>query len=143
MRYANGARILKPERWVKLDENNNLTDTIAEFDVIDKPVLRNNFTIAYLSTIISMIDKLGNQKMQVVKYLLSKMDSNNLILKTIAEIEKDTGISDKTIRDTLKILEKANIIRRRTGVIMISPLLVNRGSAMKERYLLTKFHAID
>ena len=143
MRYANGARILKPERWVKLDENNNLTDIIAEFDVVDKPVLRNNFTIAYLSTIISMIDKLGNQKMQVVKYLLSKMDSNNLVLKTVAEIEKDTGISDKTIRDTLKILEKANIIKRRTGVVMISPLLVNRGNAVKERYLLTKFRAID
>ncbi len=143
MRYTNGTIILQPERWVKLDKNNNLTDTIAEFDVVDKPVLRHNFMIAYLSTIISMIDKLANQKMQVLKYLLSKMDSNNLILKTIAEIEKDTGISDKTIRDTLKILEKANIIKRRTGVIMISPNLVNRGNALKERYLLTKFHAID
>ena len=42
--------------------------------------------IAYLSTIVWMIDKLGNQKMQVVKYLLQEMDSNNLIIKTIAEI---------------------------------------------------------
>ena len=143
MRYANGARILKPELWVKLDKDGNLTDEIAEFDVVDKPVLRHNFMIAYLSTIVSMIDKLGNQKMQVVKYLLQEMDSNNLIIKTIAEIEKETGVSDKTIRETLKILEKANIIRRRTGVIMISHTLVNRGNSAKERYLLTKFRAID
>ena len=143
MRYANGTRILEPERWVKLDKDGNLTDEIAEFDVVDKPVLRHNFMIAYLSTIVSMIDKLGNQKMQVVKYLLQEMDSNNLIIKTIAEIEKETGVSDKTIRETLKILEKANIIRRRTGVIMISSTLVNRGNSAKERYLLTKFRAID
>ena len=143
MRYANGTRILEPERWVKLDKEGNPTDEVAEFDVVDKPVLRQNFMIAYLSTIVSMIDKLGNQKMQVVKYLLKEMDSNNLIIKTIVEIEKETSISDKTIRETLKILENANIIHRRTGVIMISPKLVNRGNAGKERYLLTKFHQID
>ena len=143
MKYANGTRILEPERWVKLDKEGNPTDEVAEFDVVDKPVLRQNFMIAYLSTIVSMIDKLGNQKMQVVKYLLKEMDSNNLIIKTIVEIEKETSISDKTIRETLKILENANIIHRRTGVIMISPKLVNRGNAGKERYLLTKFHQID
>ncbi|MBQ7723368.1 MAG: replication/maintenance protein RepL [Selenomonadaceae bacterium] len=143
MKHANGTRILEPERWVKLDKEGNPTDEVAEFDVVDKPVLRQNFMIAYLSTIVSMIDKLGNQKMQVVKYLLKEMDSNNLIIKTIVEIEKETSISDKTIRETLKILENANIIHRRTGVIMISPKLVNRGNAGKERYLLTKFHQID
>ena len=143
MRYANGTRILEPERWVKLDKNGTPTDEIAEFNVVDKPVLRQNFMIAYLSTIVSMIDKLGNQKMQVVKYLLKEMDSNNLIIKTIAKIEKETGISHTTIQETLKILENANIIHRRTGVIMISPKLVNRGNAGKERYLLTKFHQID
>ena len=143
MKYANGTRILEPERWVKLDKEGNPTDEVAEFDVVDKPVLRQNFMIAYLSTIVSMIDKLGNQKMQVVKYLLKEMDSNNLIIKTIAEIEKETGISHTTIQETLKILENANIIHRRTGVIMISPKLVNRGNAGKERYLLTKFHQID
>lgn len=143
MKYANGTRILEPERWVKLDKEGNPTDEVAEFDVVDKPVLRQNFMIAYLSTIVSMIDKLGNQKMQVVKYLLKEMDSNNLIIKTIVEIEKETSISDKTIRETLKILENANIIHRRTGIIMISPKLVNRGNAGKERYLLTKFRQID
>lgn len=143
MKYVNGTRILEPERWVKLDKEGKPTGEVAEFDVVDKPVLRHNFMIAYLSTIVSMIDKLGNQKMQVVKYLLKEMDSNNLITKTIAKIEKETGISHTTIQETLSILEKANIIRRQTGVIMISPKLVNRGNAGKERYLLTRFRQID
>lgn len=143
MKYAKGTRILEPETWVKLDKNGNLTDIKAEFDVVDKPVQRQGFMIAYLSAIVSMIDKLGNQKMQVVKYLLKEMDNNNLVISTIAKIEKETGISHTTIQATLKMLEEANIIKRKTGIIMLSPHLINRASAEKERYLLTRFHKID
>ena len=143
MKCINNGKILEPERWIKLDKNGNLTDTIAEFAVVDKPVQRQGFMIAYLTAIVSMIDKLGNKKMQVVRYLIKQMDSNNLVIKTIAKIEKDTGISHTTIQATLKALETAGIIKRQNGVIMLSPKLLNRGSVDKERYLLTRFYQID
>ena len=143
MKHTKRARILEPERWAKLDKSGRPTDTIAEFDVLDKPVTRNGFMIAYLSAIVSMIDRFGNQKMKVVKYLLKTMDSNNLVIKTIAKIEAETGISHTTIQETLKILETAGIIKRQNGVIMVSPKLVNRGDAQKECYLLTRFYQID
>ena len=143
MRYANGTRILEPERWVKLDKDGNLTDTIAEFDVVDKPVPRQGFMIAYLQAIVATIDRLGNKKMKVVRYLLKHMDSNNIVIKTVDEIAKESQISRPTVIDTLKILEEEEIIKRRTGVVMISPKLVNRGNAQKERYLLMRFRAMN
>ena len=42
----------------------------------------------------------------------------------------------------MKILEEANIIRRRTAHIYVSPQLINRGSQQKERYMILKFSQI-
>jgi|GEM_PF-648357 len=139
------ATIADSEFWIQIDPNTGKSiGSVKEVDVVLKTTERNGFMITYLSTIIQMIDKLGNQKMKVVKYLLAKMSkSENTIIKTIDEIAKDTGISDKTIRETLKLLEEADIISRRPGVIMLSPKLVHRGDKQKERYLMTKFQEIQ
>lgn len=139
------ATVVEYENWVQIDKKTGMPiGEIKEVDVVMKPVDRNGFMITYLTTIIQMIDKLGNQKMKVIKYILTKMDkSTNTLIKTVDEISKETGISDKTIRETLKILESANIISRRPGVIMLSPKLVHRGDIKKERYLMTRFYEIQ
>ena len=138
------AKIADSEFWIQIDPNTGKSiGSVKEVDVVLKTTERNGFMITYLSAIIQMIDNLGNKKMQVVKYILKHMDKScNMLVKTTAEIEKDTGISKKTIIETLKILENANIISRRSGVIMLSPKLVHRGDLKKERYLMTKFQEI-
>ena len=139
------AQIADSEFWIQIDPDTGKSiGNVKEVDVVLKPAERNGFMITYLSTIIQMIDKLGNQKMKVVKYLLSKMSkSENTLIKTVEEISKETGISDKTIRETLKLLKEADIISRRPGVIMLSPKLVHRGDKQKERYLMTKFQEMQ
>ena len=141
----NNAKISESEFWVQIDpETGEIIGNPKEVDVILKKSDRNGFMITYLSTIIQLIEKLGNQKMKVVKYLLSKMSkSENIVIKTVDEIAKETGISDKTVRETLKLLEEADIISRRPGIIMLSPKLVHRGNSQKERYLMTKFEEIQ
>ena len=138
------ATVVEAETWIQIDENTgNPIGEAKRVDVIMKPINRSGFMITYLSTIIQMIDNLGNKKMQVVKYILENMDkSSNILIKTVEEISNETNISDKTIRETLKTLENANIISRRPGVIMLSPKLVHRGDFKKESYLMTKFHEI-
>ena len=139
------AYVSESELWVQIDRNTGKAiGEVKEVDVVLKQPERGGFMITYLSAIIRMIDKLGNQKMKIVKYLLSKMSkSDNTIIKTIAEISRETGISDKTVRETLRLLEEADIVRRRPGVIMLSPKLVHRGNNQKERYLLTKFYELQ
>lgn len=137
--------ITEPELWVQIDRKTGQPiGEVKEVDVVQKPVERSGFMITYLATIIQMIDKLGNQRMRVVKYILKNMDkSSNTLIKTVREISRESGISKQTVIDTLKILEEYNIITRKTGSLMISPKLIHRGDAKKERYLLAKFKAIQ
>lgn len=132
--------ILKAEVnvWIneKTGERVNATEII-------KKIGRNGFVIAYLSTIVEMLECMGNKKMQVVKHILQNMDYNNVYLTTTREISKKTGISTDTITNTLKILEKHNIITRRVGSLMVNPKLLHAGSAKKEIALLTRFSEFD
>ncbi len=116
---------------------------IKKVDVILKEVPRTGFAITYLATIINLIDNIGNKKMQVVKYILQKMDSNNKLSETVREIAKGSGCSLQTVNDTLKTLEECQIIARKVGTVMLSPKLAHKGNAKKERYLMTKFLQIE
>ncbi|WP_243292167.1 replication/maintenance protein RepL [Bacillus sp. FJAT-47783] len=82
--------------------------------------------------------------MQVVKYILANMDkSTNTLIITSRELAQNSKVSLQTVTDTLKTLEEAKIITRRTGAIMIHPNLIHRGSDSKEKYLLAKFKDFD
>ena len=122
-------------KWKNLD-----TGEIIETTDIIKKTDRNGFMITYLSALINLIDKLGNKKMEVVKYILEHMDkSTNTLIITTTELSKKSKVSRQVVSDTLKILENANIIVRRTGAIMIHPELIHRGDARKEKNLLARF----
>jgi len=101
---------------------------------------KEDFMITYLGEIIKLLDKLGNKKMQVVKYLLSEMHkSNNTLVTTTRELANELKMSTKTVNDTLKMLQNANIIQRRTGAIMVSPKLMNHWKAPKEATMMVTY----
>lgn len=131
-------RIIEPQDWIKADTGEKYT-----FDVMDKDVegtRPGGFMIAYLGEIISMIDTLGNKKMQVVKYILANMDRNtNTLISTNREIANKSGVSYRVVSETLKLLDTAGIIERRLGALMLSPKLCNNWKAGKEKYMLVRF----
>lgn len=112
-------------------------------DVVVKEIPRTGFAITYLAAIVTMIENVGNKKMQVVKYILQNMDSNNKLSETVREIAKGASCSIQTVQETLSLLEKCGVIARKTGTVMLSPKLVHKGNAQKERFLMTKFIEIQ
>lgn len=112
---------------------------LRKVDVVLKEIPRAGFEITYLASIISMIDSIGNKKMQVVKYILQNKDSNNKLSETVREIAKGSGCSIQTVHETLKLLESCGVIARKTGTVMLSPRLIHKGNAARERFLMTKF----
>jgi len=123
------------EKWI----NANTGEQI-EVDKTVKKAGRQGFMITYLSSIVRLIDTLGNKKMEVVKYILDNMElSNNTLIATQKEIAKKCQVSRPTVSKTLKLLDEANIIQKRVGSIILHPKLAHRGSEEKEKYLLTKF----
>lgn len=120
---------------------NQETGEIRVVDEFEKTIGRKErFMITYLAEIIELIETLGNKKMQVVKYILTHMDkNNNILITTTRELADNSGVSHNTVLDTLKQLEKANIIHRKTGVIMISPKLMNNKKASGEATMMIKY----
>lgn len=115
---------------------------LKKVDVLIREIPRKGFAITYLSTIINMIETIGNKKMQVVKYILQNMDSNNKLSETVREIAKGCDCSPQTVQDTLTLLQKCGVVARKTGTVMLSPRLVHKGNAARERFLMTKFVAL-
>lgn len=129
------------EMLYKINTETGEFEEIGQADMFFKPIGRNEpFMITYLAEIINLIDNLGNKKMQVVKYILNNMSkSDNILLITNRELAKKANVGINTVTETLKVLEKANIIQRRTGAIMLSPKLLNNKKAKGEAIMMTKY----
>lgn len=141
---SNNEKFIKSDSLIKFECDtwiNQRTGEVIETTEIIKPISRQGFMITYLSEIIRLIDELGNKKMQIVKYILENIDkSSNSMFCTVRELAELTNTSTRTVQETLKTLEKANIIQRRTGGLMINPKLIHRGNNNKEKALLTRFY---
>lgn len=100
-------------------------------------VIEGNFVKAYIKGLVMMLDVVGGGKLKVVNYLLDNLRlSDNKLVATTREIAETTGVSTKTVTETLKMLRKGNIIKRRTGVLMLNPQILLRGDDEKHKYLL-------
>ena len=131
----NNTLYLGQSTWI----NKKTGEEITTNDIVKKTG-RNGFMITYLSAIINLMDRLGNKKMQVVKYILENMDkSTNTLIITTPELAAKSKVSRPIVSDTLKILEEANLIKRKTGAIMLHSDLIHRGNEDKEKFLLARF----
>lgn len=143
MKKNGSFKLEKQEYYQQINpETGEIIGDVKTVDVVVREVSRAGFSITYLATIINMIDNIGNKKMQVVKYILQKMDSNNKLSETVREIATGSGCSLQTVNDTLKVLENCGIIARKTGTVMLSPKLIHKGNAARERFLMTKFYEV-
>ena len=86
------------DEWV-----NKRTGEVRTIDEFERTTGRTErFMITYLAEIISLIDSLGNQKMKVVKYLLTHMDkSTNTLIITTKELAKKSDVGYDTVVETL------------------------------------------
>lgn len=120
------------------------TGEIIEVDKVYRRQTQGNFVKAYIKGLVMMLDVVGGSKIKVVNYLLENLRlSDNKLLATQREISQEINVSVKTITNTLKILEEGNIIKRRTGVIMLNPQILVRGDDKKHRHMLIEFEEFD
>jgi DNA-binding transcriptional regulator YhcF (GntR family) len=120
------------------------TNEVEDFNVISQEDQDFNFEKFWITQIMFAIDEFGSQKMKLLLYLITIRErANNTVLKTVSEIAKETNINKNTIVTTLKILEKHKIIRRKTGIIFISPDVVFRGGHNKRMNVLIQYRAVS
>ena len=123
---------------------NQETGEVLEVDKIYRQQVQGNFVKAYIKGLVMMLDVVGGSKLKVVNYLLDNLRlSDNKLIATTREIADNTKTSPTTVTDTLKTLENGNVIKRRTGVIMLNPEILLRGDDNKHRHLLVEFEEFD
>ena len=117
------------------------TNEIIEVDFVERTTScsRSGFEIMYLTYLASVFDKLGGKKYSILKYLLENRDTHNQIYATRRKLAENVGVCEKTVRNTLNLLEESKLIKTKTNYIMVNPKLIHRGSSRKEIYLLQKF----
>lgn len=120
------------------------TGEVIEVDKMYRKQVNGNFVKAYIKGLVQMLDVTGGSKLKVVNYLLENLSlSNNVLVITIREMAEKLGISTKTVSNTLKTLDAGNIIKRRTGAIMLNPDILYRGNDSKQKYLLIEFEKFN
>ena len=123
---------------------NNRTGEYEDFEVIRMEDTDFDFEKLWLGHLLAAIDEFSNQKMKILAHLLKKREkANNTVIATVSDLCQQTGISRPTIIETLKILEKNGVIRRKTGVIFINPSVVFRGSHSNRMRILLDYSRIE
>lgn len=108
----------------------------------DNTQRRSNFAILYPLQFYGLINSVGNKKMEVISYIIRHMSADNVLIATSAQIAKKANVSKNTVDRTLQALEKANLIRRKPGIIMLNPQLINRKHKPGEFRLMVKYDEI-
>ncbi len=120
------------------------TNEIEDFNVISQEDQDFNFDKFQITQIMFAIEEFGSKKMKLLLYLITIRErANNTVLKTISEMAAETKINKNTIVSTLKILEKHKIVRRKTGVIFISPDVIFKGGHNKRMNVLLQYRAVS
>ncbi len=107
-----------------------------KIEKIDSKETTGKVVKAYIVQLISMLDMIGGKKLKIVNYIRDNVHlSNNTMVATKREIAKATGTRLQTVITRLKILEEGNIIKKKTGVLVLNPELLMKGDDQKQKYL--------
>lgn len=144
---ANDFKVTGNQTWVNAQTGETREVLEAEVDTSKTKTTRPNFAIAVLTKIIRLTDLVGNKKMQVVNYILDHMAKHgelaNTLVITQKELAEKADVSIKTVSITLNLLDDANIIKKKTGVIKLHPDVLMVGDGDKRKSLLIDFKNFD
>lgn len=134
-RTSKKMKVLGTETYINVS-----TGELHEMNVMEVEERDANFMKLWVSSILSAIDELSNQRMKIVFKLVEMAGKNrNVITLTTRELASLINVSRTTLVDTLQILEKNDVLTRKTGVIFMNPEVVYKGSRSGRLEVLTRY----
>ncbi len=119
------------------------TGEIRRMNVISQEDQDFNFEKIWVGIILQALKQFGNKKLELLMHLIQTRDKgSNVVLKTVRELALETGISKETVNATLQILEENKIIKRKIGVIYISPDVIFKGGHNKRMNILIQYREV-
>lgn len=99
-----------------------------------------DFHKIWLSHILDAVDEVGNKKMKILMYLMSKVDYQNRFVGTYKMIADEVGCHKKTVGELMTTLLKQDIITKpQQGVIRLNPEMMFKGSKQNRMNVLIQY----
>lgn len=109
---------------------NNDTGELVKMNVIQIEDRDFNFHKLWLSHIIQSMDLIGNQKTRLAFWIIENLNRDNQLIGTYRQIAEKTGISTKTVNETMKLLIECDFLRKvNNGVYAVNPDVIFKGTA--------------
>ena len=134
---AKKVKIVGVKRLIDTDTGEELTATVE----VVKGDRKFGWEAVWLGTLLETLEIITNKGFKVAKFLLEqRIRGENIVVATIPNIAKKTGLSEKTVRTVIKKLIEANFITRvQRGVYRVNPAVIWRGYEDKRQAILIKF----
>lgn len=123
-----GKRRVKAGFTQVVDPKTGEMRNVQKYEIKDVDI---NWNKVWLGHLLDALEMVGNKKMQVVSWLLENRDKKtNEVIATQQEIIDSTGLSKKTIAETFKALQEAEVlIKIRNGRWQLSPNFIWNGDS--------------
>lgn len=116
------------------------TGEVIDAQVVTKTVGDGGFHKIWLHEILELVEEVGNAKMRVLMWLLSKADVQNQVWATWDEIAKETGTGRRTVARLMAALRDANVLTEtRRSVWRLNPEVIFKGDHNKRMAVLVKY----
>lgn len=106
------------------------------YEDLQRDIKNSGFAIHRPEWFYGLIEKIGGAKGKVVTIIMQRKDINNNVNATIGDLVEWSGCSPKTVMDTIKLLRDNNMLKTRTGMMMLNPGVEHRGDRQREATLL-------
>lgn len=132
--------ISKSTKYVDESGEHEMTET----EVYKKYYGGPHFYRVWLSDLLYHLGLINNSKqMDVLFYVLDNVNSDNLFIGTYRDVEKNTGISYKTVATIFKkMIDNDLITSKQRGVYMVKPTLLMKGDNVRKHRLTIEYENI-
>lgn len=119
------------------------TNEIQEMQVISIEERDFNFHKFWLRNILNTIDLIGNQKVKLAFWIIEHLNSENQLIYSYEEIQKETGISLDTIKRTMKTLMECNFLKKKYGgCYVVNPDILYKGPHQSRMNVLIRYQSL-
>ena len=119
---------------------NVATNEVENFQVIKVQESDFDFHKIWITSIIQALNIVGNQKSKLLFWIVDHLDCNNKLVYTHRKIAKESGISYKTVSDTMKALVDCNFLTKlQSGAYIVNPNCIFKGTYKNRMNVLIQY----
>lgn len=120
---------------------NATTGEVVDMHVTDIEDRDFNFGKIWMRNFIATLDLVGNQKTRLCLWVIEHLNRDNEIGMSYRQMADETGISLFTVRNTMKLLQDVDFLRKVGTVYRVNPDIYFKGTHAARMAVLQDYHA--